>query len=49
MKDFFQDVMTAIKQAVDLQFGGNVTRASHAWNVTGDNLHAFRVLSVGEL
>ena len=39
MKDFFQDVMTAIKQAVDLQFGGNVTRASHAWNVTGDNLH----------
>ena len=39
MKDFFQDVMTAIRQAVDLQFGGNVTSASRTWGVTGDNLH----------
>lgn len=39
MKDFFQDVMAAIRQAVDFQFGGNVSRASQAWGVTGDNLH----------
>ena len=39
MKDFFQAVMAAIRQAVDLQFGGNISRASHSWGVTGDNLH----------
>lgn len=39
MNDFFKDVMATIRQAVDTQFSGNVSRASQAWHVTGDNLH----------
>lgn len=39
MKDFFASVMNTIKKAVDTQFNGNISRASQAWGVTGDNLH----------
>ena len=39
MKDFFTSVMDTIKKAVDTQFNGNISRASQAWGVTGDNLH----------
>lgn len=39
MKDFFASVMSTIKKAVDTQFNGNISRASQAWGVTGDNLH----------
>lgn len=39
MKDFFEDTIARIRQAVSEQFDGNVSRASKAWGVTGDNLH----------
>jgi len=39
MSKFSETVMAAIRKAVADQFGGNVTKASQAWGVTGDNLH----------
>lgn len=39
MSKFSETVMVAIRKAVADQFGGNVTKASQAWGVTGDNLH----------
>ncbi|WP_298068775.1 S24 family peptidase [uncultured Mailhella sp.] len=39
MEDFAQHVMELIRQAVETEFNGNVSRASQAWGITGDNLH----------
>lgn len=39
MSNFFETVMEAVRKAVKEQFDGNVSRASQAWGVTGDNLH----------
>lgn len=38
-KDFSQNVMALIRRSVDRQFGGNISRASQAWGISGDNLH----------
>lgn len=46
MKDFFASVMNTIKKAVDTQFNGNISRASQAWGVTGDNLHKWLRVSI---
>lgn len=39
MEDFFTAVMATIRKAVETQFKGNISRASQAWGVTGDNLN----------
>lgn len=39
MSIFFQTVMDAVRQAVKDQFGGNISKASHCWGISGDNLH----------
>lgn len=39
MSTFFQTVMDAVRKAVDVQFDGNISRASQSWGINGDNLH----------
>lgn len=39
MSRFSATVMDAIRKAVADQFDGNISKASQAWGVTGDNLH----------
>ena len=39
MEDFFTAVMATIRKTVETQFKGNISRASQAWGVTGDNLN----------
>lgn len=39
MSEFSEKIMATIRKAVDDQFNGNISAASKAWGVTGDNLN----------
>lgn len=39
MSGFSEKIMSTIRKAVDDQFNGNISAASKAWGVTGDNLN----------
>ena len=39
MSEFSEKIMAIIRKAVDDQFNGNISAASKAWGVTGDNLN----------